>query len=172
MTSKAELREKILELQTQIINLMNTNETLETWRASWIAQFDDEKGSLQSIHNAWTQLLQMLEADHQTMAVQRLEYLLKNKDADKAILAINQAKASADESVRIHKLAIRQLEFQRDSAQKEYENQNFDYANTKARCEELEELLRDMRPVLFEDLGDTARHLMHERVVAMLGDDL
>ena len=172
MTSKAELREEIAAFKLRVETLLDENGILDRWRRNWLQGYSTEdQVSLQTTHGAWSELLRLLGVDSQTMAVYRIEALLKNKDADKAILAINQAKAQAESDVRIHKLAIRQLEFQRDRAQKEYEAQNFYYVNTKARCEELEDLLRDMIPGLAEDLGDTSRRQMLERVIAMLGDD-
>lgn len=172
MTSKAELREEIAAFKLRVETLLDENGILDRWRRNWLQGYSTEdQVSLQTTHGAWSELLRLLEVDNQTMAVYRIEALLKNQDAGKAILAINQAKAQAESDVRIHKLAIRQLEYQRDRAQKEYEAQNFYYVNTKARCEELEELLRDAIPAVKSDASqETIANLM-ERIEAMLGDD-
>lgn len=145
MTKKLELREQIAELQRQNEALVTTNDTLESWRASWLNGYSStDQVKLQTTHNAFTELLQKLGVDNMTMAVYRIEALLKNEHADKAILAVTQGKAAAEQSVRVHQLAIRQLEFQRDSAQKREFDTGFDLGNTKARCGELEELLREL----------------------------
>jgi len=170
MTRKSELREQIAELQDQVNRLTGTNGTLESWRASWIAQFDDHKGSLQSIHGAWNQLLQLLGAEHQTAAVMRIEALIKLEQDAPTRIEMNQQRASAEESVRIHKLAIRQLESQRDSAQAHAHEVDFKVGNLEARVEELEELLRDCIPAVTSDASQkTIAHLM-VRIQAMVGD--
>lgn len=165
MTKKSELRAEIAELKER-------NTILEQWRESWLSSYDTAgQANLQISHDAVTTLMQKLGVDNMTMAIYRIEALLKNEHADKAILALNQAKATAEGAVRIHQLAIRQLEFQRDSAQKSAHDTGFELDNAKARCGELEELLRE----LLSGMKGGATRSREELVTAinvMLGEDL
>lgn len=169
MTRKSELRDEIFELQQQVRQLMGTNGTLESWRTAWLANFDNEadKVSLQSVTSAWTQLLEMLGAQHQTEAVMKLRDLIGEANQSPTKLELIQQKATAESNIRIHQLAIRQLEFQRDSAQKTAHDQGFELDNTKARCEELEELLLDIRKARgYGELDLT----ITDRIDAMIGE--
>ena len=146
MTSKSELREEIDRLKQQVAELMGTNGTLESWRASWLNGYDAaDHVDLQTTHSAFTQLLQHLGAEHMTAAVMRIRELVALEKDSPTRLELMQQKATAEHNVSIHKLAIRQLEFQRDSAQKNDFDTGFELANVKARCEELEELLSEIR---------------------------
>lgn len=171
MTKKSELREEIEFLQRRVANLDSTNQTLEAWRASWIAEFDDSKGSLQSIHGAWTQLLQMLGAEHQTDAVMKLRDLIGEAAASPTRLELTQRATTAEGAVRIHQLAIRQLEFQRDSAQKSAYDAGFEIDNIKARCGELEELLRELLRGM-QGGATRSREELATAINVMLGEDL
>jgi len=176
MTSKKELREEIDRLRGNIEDLQESNNNHVAWRASWLNGYNEkDQVTLQTTHSAFTQLLALLGVDNQTMAVYRIEALLKNKDADKAMLALRQRVAGAEESVRIHKLAIRQLEHQRDSAQAHSHEVDFEVVNLRARCTELEELLGDVNVAMHEMHGATVNWQfsdLHARVKTMIGDDL
>lgn len=171
MTRKSELRAEIDDLKRQVAQLLGTNGTLESWRASWIAEFDDEKGSLQSIHSAWTSLLQMLGAEHQTTAMMRIKELLTLEQGTPSRLELIQKAALAESNIRVHQLAIRQLEFQRDSAQAREHETDFKVGNLEARCGELEELLRDSIPAVTSDASQETIAALMVRIKLMIGDE-
>lgn len=172
MTRKSELREKIDELQGQVNQLLETNSTLESWRASWLNGYDSaDQVTLQTTHDAVTGLYTYLGVTHMTDAVMRIKELLALEQASPTRLELQQQKATAEGAIRIHQLAIKQLEFQRDSAQKREFDTSFERDNCKARCEELEELLRDAIPAVTSDASQETIAALMVRIDAMIGDD-
>lgn len=175
MTKKHELREQIERLQQHNEALAETNNSLESWRASWLNGYNErEQVTLQTTHDAVTSMFEALGVDNLTVALHRIEALLRNKDAHHAIQAVTQAKARFEDQVRVQGLAIKQVEYQRDSAQKRNEELEFDLANTKARVEELESLMREVDTEMgrFSKYASPKLAQLKTAMARMVGDEV
>lgn len=136
--------DRIKELEAELAKVKGTNTVLEGWRNAWLAGFknEDQRITIQTTMAALTDLWEMVGAEHQTGAVMAIKKLVEDsrfiRKHRQRELDHNQVTASLRQRITELESDKRSLTFHRDSAVQSLHDQSYDFANTKARVEELE----------------------------------